>query len=138
MPIEYQIDHARRLVLAKASGALTKPDFFEYQRTVWSRPDVAGFDELIDMTDVQGIEIVTADRAMDLATLSAEMDVDGPPSKLAIVAPGDLAYGLGRMYQTYRSMQDRSNKQVGVYRSMRDALSFLGKEGETSPASTSL
>src|SRR5262252_7659113 len=42
MPIEHTIDHARRLVLAKGKGTLTDEDVFSYQRTVWSREDVAG------------------------------------------------------------------------------------------------
>jgi len=53
MPIEYHIDHGRRLVLASASGKLTAEDFFNYQRNVWSLPEVRGFNELVDMSKVE-------------------------------------------------------------------------------------
>ena len=53
MPIEFTIDHARRLVLATARGVLTGQDVFGYQRTVWSRADVQGYNELLDMRAVE-------------------------------------------------------------------------------------
>jgi hypothetical protein len=54
------------------------------------------------------------------------MDARLSASRFAIVAPTDLAFGLGRMYGSYRSLDDRSTKLVGVFRSRDDALRFLG------------
>jgi hypothetical protein len=126
MPIEYEIDHDRRLVRARGVGKLTDQDIFEYQRTVWGRADIAGYGELIDMSDVTTIALPSVDRVQDLATLSASMDHSGDKSKLAIVAPEDLAFGLGRMYQVHRHADGRSTKEVGVFRSVGGALAFLG------------
>lgn len=128
MPIEHRIDRDRRLVLATGRGTVTDQDVFGYQREVWSRPEVAGYDELIDMTAVARIDLTSADRVMELARLSAEMDPCLPASKLAIVAPGDFAFGLGRMYQAHRSLEGCGAKQVGVFRSLAAALAFLGLE----------
>jgi len=125
MPIDHEIDHEHRLVRARGRGIFTDQDVFSYQRDVWSRPDVAGYDELIDMTEVERIELPSVDRVLDLAKVSAAMDRDAPPSKLAIVAATDLAFGLGRMYQTLRGLEHRSTKQVGVFRSLAEALAFL-------------
>ncbi len=47
MPIEYLIDHERRLVMAKGQGTLTDEDVFGFQRDVWSRPEVNGCNELV-------------------------------------------------------------------------------------------
>jgi hypothetical protein len=52
MPIGYRVDHNRRLVAARAHGILVAEDLFGYQREAWSRPDVAGYDELVDMRAV--------------------------------------------------------------------------------------
>ena len=38
MPIEYWIDHERRLVMAKGHGTLTHEDVLGYQRDIRSRP----------------------------------------------------------------------------------------------------
>ena len=45
MPIDYQIVHERRLVMAQGRGTLTDRDVFGYQRDVWSLPEVPGYDE---------------------------------------------------------------------------------------------
>jgi hypothetical protein len=126
MPIEYCIDHARRLVMAKGYGTLTHEDIFGYQRDVWSIPELAGYDELVDMSHVEHIALPSTERIQELARLSAGMDACSLASRFAIVAPTDLAFGLGRMYATYRSLDDRSTKQVGVFRSREAALAFLG------------
>jgi hypothetical protein len=129
MPIAYRIDHERKLVLARAYGTFASSDPFEYQREVWSRPDVAGYDELVDMTDVTAIEETTPERVHALAAVSAQMDRISAPARFAIVAPGDLAYGLGRMFQTHRNAEHGGSKEVGVYRTMDEALAFLKVEG---------
>jgi hypothetical protein len=127
MPIDYQIRHDRRLVAARGHGVFTHLDVVGYQNDVWSRPDVAGFDEVIDMTAVERIELPSADGVRQLAALSASMDDPEAPSKFAIVAPQDIAFGLGRMYEAHRAMSAQSAKEVGVFRTMTEALAWLGR-----------
>ena len=134
MPIAYGIDRERRLVVAVPYGTLEDAHVFGYQREVWSLPELAGFDELIDMTDVQHIALPSPQRVVDLATLSAGMDAPAEagrrPARMAIVAPTDLAFGLGRMYQAYRSMKSAGvPRHVGVFRTMAEAMQFLEIEG---------
>jgi hypothetical protein len=126
MPIAYTIDHARRLVTAVGQGDLTGDEIFGYQQEVWSRPEVGGYDELMDMTNVERIDLRSVDRIKELAEVSASMDAAASQSKFAIVAPGDYAFGLGRMYESYRRLEGRSTKRVGVFRSMAEARAFLG------------
>ena len=129
MPIEYRIDHIKKLVLVKVRGTMTDEEVFGYQRDVWSGDDTAGYDELVDMSEVEHIALPSVDRVRQLASLSAGMDAPSSPSKLAIIAPQDVAFGLGRMYATYRQMDARSRKHVGVFRSRKEALAFLGADG---------
>ena len=128
MPLVYRVDHDARIVLALGTGIITGADVFAYQTDVWSRPEVAGYDELVDMSLVTDIIAPTGDKVRDLATLSATMDHKSTTSKFAIVAQTDVAFGLGRMYQTYRALDRRSTKEVGVFRTMREALIFLGRD----------
>ena len=125
MPIEYQIDHDRGIVLARAIGNLTAEDIFKYQREVWSFPEVKGYNELIDMSNVEKIESSTHDKTVELAHLSASMDDRKIATKFAIVASDPLAYGMGRMYETYRNLNPRSTKEVRVFRSMNDAMGWI-------------
>ena len=63
---------------------------------------------------------------MQLASLSANMDAASTASKLAIIAPQNIAFGLGRMYAIHGELDARSRKQVEVFRSAEEALAFLG------------
>jgi len=128
MPIIYRLDHARRIVIAVGYGRITDDDVFDYQHDVWSRADVVGFDELIDWTQVTEVALPSASRVRILAAVSASMDNSAPQSRLAIVASSDFVYGLGRMFQAQRQLDANSTKVVGVFRTMADAIVFLGLE----------
>jgi hypothetical protein len=125
MPIAYQVDHGARIVVAAGHGTLTDADVFGYQRAAWSRLDVIGYNELIDVTHVIELEVPSVDQIRDLAQVAAAMDDGATTSRLAIVAPTDLAFGLGRMFQTYRQLNARSTKEARVFRRMEEALAFL-------------
>jgi len=103
MPIKYQIDREKRLVVATPEGLLSDADMFEYQRTVWSQAELKGYNELFDVTGVTQLESVTEERVADLADLAASMDPADLPSKLAILATNDLHFGLARMYERRRN-----------------------------------
>ncbi len=125
MPIESTIDHERRLVTARGSGTLTHEDVFAYQHDVWSRADVAGYDELVDLSEIDRIDSPSTAEVRNLATLSASMDSKGSRSRLAIVARDDFAFALGRMYETYRGLDPRSTKEVRVFRTVPEAVAYL-------------
>ena len=135
MPLEHRIDHRLRIVMTRAIGTLTDDEVFAYQHGVWSQPEVAGYDELIDMSDVEHVEVPSPDRIVRLASVSAGMDAPVPATRLAIVAPRDFEFGLGRMYGAHREMDTRSTKRVGVFRTRPEALAWLGLDRE-SPGET--
>jgi len=114
--------------VATGQGTVTDEDIFAYQTTVWSRPEVAGFDELADFRAVDHIAFESTARMRELAALSAKMDHPSTASKLAIVAPQDIAFGLGRMYEAFREMDASTTKQVEVFRQLEEALAYLGLE----------
>ena len=125
MPMLYRIDHEARVVVAAGHGVLTDADVFGYQREVWSRPEVKGYAELVDMTHVTEIALPSPERIKVLAALAADMDQDASSSRFAILAPSDIAFGLGRMFQAYRESHSKSTKEVGVFRTMEEVLAFL-------------
>lgn len=125
MPVEYWIDEERRVVFVEGHGTFTNEDVFAYQKEVWSRPEVAGYGELVDMTNVTHIERPSSKTAGELAALSASMDPPETSSKMAIVAAEDMIFGLGKMYQARRHLQPKSTKEVGVFRTRDQALAWL-------------
>ena len=128
MPIKFHCDHGKRLVLAKAYGILTEEEIFGYQREVWSREEIIGYDEVIDMSEVEKIVSPRSNRIRDLAALAASMDSRSTRTKFAIVATDDFAFGLGRMYEAHRTLNDRSTREVAVFRTMEDALAWIGRK----------
>jgi hypothetical protein len=60
--------------------------------------------------------------------VAAAQDSPESRAKLAIVAPTPLAFGLARAYKTFRELDQRSRKQVEVFHTIDEALSFLGIE----------
>ena len=130
MPIEYRIDYDRKIVVAKGRGKLTDRDVFGYQREVWSRADVKGYDEFVDMSDVDHITVPSSDRLQELAQLAAGMDSPDTASKFAIFATDELAYDLGRFFKIYRQLDPQSRKEVNIFRSRAEALDWLGVEGD--------
>lgn len=63
-----------------------------------------------------------------LALLAAAQDHPAGAGRFAIVAPASLGFGPGRHYQAYRERDPRSTQGVGVFRTLAEALSFLGTE----------
>ena len=125
MPIEYHIDRGRRLVIASASGKLTAEDFFNYKRNAWALPDVRGYNELVDARKVEEILSLSFEKISELAKLSANMDDNTISTKLAIVASDTFLYGMGRLYETFRSVNPKSTKKVSVFRTMQEAIDWI-------------
>ena len=125
MPIEYHIDHGRRLVIASASGKLTAEDFFNYNRNAWALPDVRRFNELVDASKVEEILSLSFGKISELAKLSANMDDNTISTKLAIVASDTFLYGMGRLYEAFRNVNPKSTKKVSVFRTMQEAIEWI-------------
>lgn len=110
-------------------------DLIAYQRDVWSRNDVAGYDELLDATQVQEAVGFTGTHLQEIARVASSMDVPNKSTKFAIVASDNFYFGLGRMYEVYRGLQGGNIKEVSVFRSVKDALAWIqgaeAKNGES-------
>ena len=129
MPIRYQIDDEHRLVLTSGHGVLTDQEVFEYKQSVWSHAHLAGYDELVDMTHVERIDVPSTERLRELARLSAAMDVP-IPSRVAIVANDLVTTGIARMYEMLRGLDPRSTRDVSVFRSVEEAVLWLKPPSE--------
>lgn len=134
MPITYEIHHDRRLVHARITGTFTRDDAFGYQHEVWSNPAVRGYDQLVDASEMGHVDIPfpSADAMRELAGLAAGMDDPSVKTRFAIVATSAFAYGLARMYATYRALDPRSTRTIHVFRSAGDAMTWLsgGEPGD--------
>jgi hypothetical protein len=129
MPIDYSIDVARRIVVATPRGTLTEEDLLGYQRDVWTRAEVRGFNELVDMSRVEHVEWGSALKVRDIISVAAEMDPPETPSKFAIVAESELHLKLAHMYQAFREAHPKNTRAVRVFTKVEPALQWLLESG---------
>lgn len=131
MSLTFEIDADRRLIIVRVRDIFTYPDIADYQKEVALRPELRGFDEIFDVGEVEKIDYQSHKRVGELAERSAALDTS-TTGRLAIVAPSYGAFGLARMYQTYRGLQPNSRKKVAVFRTFEKALQWIENDRHAS------
>lgn len=125
MTISYRIDKADRLITATALGDVSFQDYRGMLAVLIEDPDFdPTFDRLWDMR--RGHPTLSGDEVRGVAKVVAKL-VGGKRS--AIVAPGDVAYGLSRMYSVF--LED-AGIEVQPFRTIDEATAWL--ETPTVPA----
>lgn len=130
MPITYQVDHDHHLIAAVASGAIGERDLSAYQTDIKSQPALAGYDEILDVTRVDGLLDINIHNLRKLAAFAASSDVPDKLSKFVIVAPQDVYFGLSRMYESFREGLPRSRRKLAVFHSRAEAEGWLSDPAE--------
>jgi hypothetical protein len=132
MPITYQIDDERGVVLTVASGILTTGELIAHKEQLMNDPRFkSGIVELSDVRAIEKINVNGGD-VRQFAEIDRTYEDRLKNYKLAIVASGDLVFGLARMYE----MQTEShNPGVMVFRDVEKAKTWLGRwEKQLAPA----
>jgi hypothetical protein len=123
--IRHKIDPQRNLASLELEGALALPVVFAARERLCSDPDFRGhMNQLWDLTEVVEFDL-------DHAGLSSVIERQRRNEfdrrmRLALVAPHDAAFGLGRMYE---AMTGEAEFEVGVFRDRPSALEWI----ETAP-----
>lgn len=123
MPIESQFDRERNVLFVTFGDGVTDAELEAFAMGLARDGQVPpGRDELFDLRQVTGttVESGTLER---IARQFDRTDVAPERSRVAFVASGDVAYGLSRMYQVFRS---RSPVDLRVFRDMEEAKRWLG------------
>ncbi len=121
MPIASRIDPDRRLVVTAGEGILTGDEVRANQRALRAEPAFdPGYDHLFDMSRVAELR-VPPDQLRELAAVA----IFEPESRRAVVAPEDVMVALAR---TYGSLRDLSDDALQVFRTLREALAWLGHD----------
>lgn len=128
MPLTYQLDPTRRRITTVAAGILTDADVAAYKTAILADERIGT--DWSELADVRGIERfdVTAAGVRTLVQLDMAHTAGRPPTRVAIVAPADVVFGMARMYQQSNS---RGPDMVGVFRALDAAEAWLEKKSIT-------
>ncbi len=121
MPISIQLEDERRRMIATATGVVSLEQLVTFIRTqrVGARQAYA---LLFDMR--VATVAFTGDEIRQLADeVGARHKRGERRAPVAIVTEGDLAFGLGRMYESL--VESEGVNYIGVFRSLEEADAFL-------------
>lgn len=123
MPYQYAIDPERELVVIRASGSLDVEDVERMSREVYDDPDThRGCRILVDFSEVAELDLFHDD-VLRLADLHGQLQERIGRSRIAIFAPRDAVYGVGRMWH---SLQPDWEADAALFRTRPEALAWLG------------
>jgi hypothetical protein len=124
MPVTYRYDEFANRLVTRCEGPITYADVVEHfrhlTRDVRLKPNC---DVLLDFTFL--VAMPTAQQVSQVATALEDMRELVPFGRCAVVAPEDVMYGLGRMFQgfawpTFTGMR--------VFRTQADSINWLNEE----------
>jgi hypothetical protein len=123
VPIHYTIDPERRALAATIKGLLRDGDLLDFARSLLADPQRRLADHrLYDLRDIEPGSEVTPEAIRELAGFLGEMADQANRGKMALIADTDFAFGMARMYQSYRvDGLDR----IRVFRSPDEAWAWL-------------
>ena len=122
MPAFYKIDKERRLVITTASGIFSAADGLAHQNKLVNDPEFdPSFSQIADFTQVTKFDL-SADDVRQVA----QRTIFAPHSRRALIVPGDLGYGFGRMFEILR--ENQGDVATRVFRTLEEALDWVLSE----------
>ena len=115
----FMIDVDRRMVFSYAQEDFTYADALGHIERLGSDPRFhPDFRQIIDLRDVTDPQIST-----DQVRALARHNVFNPDSRRAMVAPGDVSYGLARIFDTIREL--RGETGIRVVRTLQEGAEWV-------------
>lgn len=130
MPAIHRIDDKAQLIITTWEGDATDVEFInaikKYQTDIQNHPDYIHFNEVVDLTYISGMKLST-EGIKNIGKIAAATDNLEINRKLAIIVNSNLAFGLARMYETYRSLTSNSHKEICVFKNRDEAFAWVKK-----------
>ena len=132
MVVKIHVDGVARVRYSVLEGTVDDDGLVDAYAAVLADPD---FDPTLnDLVDARGVRRVDVTPAgvRRLADLIQQVDRLALPTKVAVVAPQDVAYETARMYESLRVGQ-HSPAEHRVFREMDEARRWLGLSEDGRP-----
>ena len=129
MPITITVNTAERVRYSVLSGSVNDKELLDAYARSLEAPDFdPSLNGLVDARGVRQMDVTPAGLRR-LADLIQTVDRLQLPTKVAIVAESDVAFGMARMYQSIRASGGAPSEHR-VFREMAEARAWLGLEPE--------
>ena len=102
MPISYRIDKAARVIVCTHVGMTSDADFVQTYKSLFNDPEYeTGLSKLIDLREADSVGR-SAKALMAIGDLlKKQYEGSSVITRIAIVAPADLSFGLGLVKSSY-------------------------------------
>lgn len=121
MPATYRVDTEQRLVVLTLTGVVTGAELDGVRAQIRQDPAFdPSFPVLVDASELNPAALTSATVRARAANLPAQ------PMRIALVAPADAVFGIGRMYQM---MTEGSGNVIEVFRGTDEAVAWLTSGG---------
>lgn len=129
MPIECLTLPEHRLVWLRYWGNLTRTEIFESFEGFRNVPNYdISFDVLQDFRGTETNELTHSDVILLAESINTRRQSLGFSVRIAVLAPGDLGFGMGRMFVTL--LGESQFITASAFRELDEAAAFLGISGE--------
>ena len=125
MEINTRIDRAKKLRLQVVTGVIDVPELIQKLSELYHSPDYApGMNVLWDMSQAD-FSRVTSEQIQSLMMMVKNAWGKEEGVKAALVATGDLDFGLTRMYEL--SLGAATSRDIVVFKNIADAEKWLAE-----------
>jgi len=128
MPATHHIDNETQLIITTWEGEARDIDFIgaikKYHKDFQNHPDCKSYNEVVDLSKITSIKLTT-EGLKTTAQIASTTDQKEINRKLALIVSSNLAYGLARMYEVYRSYAKRADKEIRVFKNEKDAFEWV-------------
>jgi hypothetical protein len=127
MTVEYSFFEELKLVWVKISDSVTFDQMVANLKSLSRDPRYRPpMNKVVDLRKCRDYAL-SRQEAENFAGLNRELSTAFADEKCAIVAPGDLEYGMSRVHEMYTT---GSGLDITVFRQLQDALDWLGIDAD--------
>lgn len=128
MAAQHIIDTEARLIITRWKGDAIDIELIEalkrYQRDIQTNPEYLDYNELVDFREAGTLQVST-EGIKSIGRIASATDGEARHRKLALIVASDLAFGLARMYEVYRDVVRKSNKEIRTFKDEDEARDWL-------------
>ena len=130
MPANHHIDNNNQIIVTTWEGEARDIEFIEaikkYQNNIQNHPNYINYNEVVDLSKVTSLKLTT-EGIKTISSIASTTDTKDINKKLALIVSSNLAFGLARMYEAYRSYSKNANKEIRVFKNEMEAFKWAQK-----------